>query len=105
MPQGAARRVGRGRPTIRPKTLVGDRVYSYDRIRQWLWRRGIKIVIPRRRNRTPGLEVGKKTYRERNRVERWVGQLERHRRIAMRDEKRAVHFLALLTIARIRLWL
>jgi transposase len=38
-------------------------------------------------------------------VERLVGRLKQFRRVAMRFEKRAVHFLAMLTLAALILWL
>jgi hypothetical protein len=48
--QGAVRRAGRGRPRRRPLRLVGDRGYSYPAVRRLLARRGIRAVIPRRRD-------------------------------------------------------
>jgi transposase len=45
------------------------------------------------------------TYRERNRVERLIRQLKRHRRVATRYEKLAVRYLAMVTLAAILLWL
>jgi transposase len=42
-------------------------------------------------------------YRDRNRIERSVNQLEAYRRIATRYEKRAAHDLAMLTLAALRL--
>jgi transposase len=44
-------------------------------------------------------------YRRRNLIERLVDRLKRFRRIATRYEKLAVNFLAMLTVAAIRLWL
>lgn len=44
-------------------------------------------------------------YRERNRVERLINRLKQFRRVATRYEKRAVNYLAMVTIAAIRLWL
>jgi transposase len=38
-------------------------------------------------------------------VERLVGRSKRCRRVATRSEKRAVHFLAVVTLAAILLWL
>ncbi len=48
MERGAVRRVGRGRPRIRPKRLVGDKGYSTEKVRGYLRRRGIGIVLPHR---------------------------------------------------------
>jgi transposase len=44
-------------------------------------------------------------YRSRNRVERLVNRLKQSRRVATRYEKRAAHYLAMLTLAALRLWL
>lgn len=44
-------------------------------------------------------------YRTRNRIERLVGRLKQQRRVAMRYEKRAAHYLAMLTLAALLLWL
>jgi transposase len=43
-------------------------------------------------------------YRERNRVERLIHRLKQRRRIATRYEKRARHYLAMLTLAALLLW-
>jgi transposase len=41
MEQGAVKRVGRGRPRVRPKRVLGDKAYSSRKIRHYLKRRGI----------------------------------------------------------------
>jgi transposase len=38
-------------------------------------------------------------------VERLINRLKQHRRIATRYEKRAAHYLAMLTVAAFLLWL
>lgn len=86
---GAVRRGGRGRPKLRPEKLVADKGYSYDRIRKSLRQRGIKAVVPTRRDQHRRPDFDHSTYRERNRVERLIGELKRFRRIATRYEKRA----------------
>jgi transposase len=44
-------------------------------------------------------------YRRRNFVERLINRLKQSRRIATRYEKLAANYLAMLTLAAIRLWL
>nr|WP_201360144.1 transposase [Dictyobacter formicarum] len=44
-------------------------------------------------------------YKERNVVERTINRLKHFRRVATRYEKRAVNFLAMVTLACILLWL
>ncbi len=106
---GRVRRVGRGRPRRRPMQLVGDRGYSYPTVRRLLARRGIRAVIPRRRDQRPDdrrhRPLDRAVYRERNRVERLVNRMKQHRRVATRYEKRAAHYLAMLTVAAALCWL
>jgi transposase len=104
MEQGAVTRPRRGRPRIRPRRVAGDKGYSSRKIRRYLRRRGIGAVIARQKleRRT---RFDRAAYRKRNVVERLVNRLKQFRRIATRYEKRAVNYLAMLTIAAIVLWL
>lgn len=104
METGAVRRAGRGRPRIRPDRVAGDKGYSSRRIRRYLRRRGIGVVIARQ-TRERRVRFDKAAYRKRNVVERLVNRLKQFRRVATRYEKRAVNYLAMLTIAAITLWL
>ncbi len=63
------------------------------------------MVIPRRRGEGSGYGFDREAYRERNRIERSINRLKQFRRIAVRYEKRAANYLAMLTIAAILLWL
>ena len=62
-------------------------------------------MIPTKRDqpRDPAFDCA--AYRRRNLVERLINRLKQFRRIATRYEKRAVNFLAMVTISMIRLWL
>jgi transposase len=103
MERGAVTR-RRGRPRIRPDRVAGDKGYSSRRIRRYLRRRGIGVVIARQR-RERRVRFDKDAYRKRNVIERLLNRLKQFRRIATRYEKRAVNYLAMLTIAAITLWL
>ncbi len=105
METGAVKRRGRGRPRVRPDRVVGDKGYSSRKIRRYLRRRGIGIVIPRQKRERRRGPFDKTAYRKRNVVERLVNRLKQFRRVATRYEKRAVHYLGMLTIAAIVLWL
>jgi transposase len=89
--------------------VVGDRGYSYPSVRRALTKRGIRAVIPRRSDQRPfdrRLRFDTAIYTQHNRVERLVGRLKEFRRVAAtRFEKRAVHFLAMVTLAAVLLWL
>ncbi len=102
--------VAGGRPRTRPKLVVADRGYDASAFRRYLRRRGIRCVIPekrvpagkrrRRRGRPP--TFCRATYRRRNVVERLVGWLKEHRRIATRFEKLASSFLAMVKLSFVR---
>lgn len=51
------------------------------------------------------LRESESAYRKRNVVERLVNRLKQFRRVATRYEKRAISYLAMLTITAIVLWL
>jgi transposase len=101
---------GGGRPRSRPKLVVADRGYDAGAFRRHLRRRGIRCVIPqkrvpagkrrRRRGRPPTFCTA--TYRQRNVVERMVGWLKEHRRIATRFERLASSFLAMVKLSIMR---
>jgi len=106
----------RGRPRKRPGRLVADKGYSYRRCRQTLRRRGIRHVIPERRDqraqraakgarggRPPGFD--RAAYRGRNAIERCINRLKQFRGLATRYEKRAVNYRALVVLAAIVIWL
>jgi transposase len=105
MERGAVRRPGRGRPRVRPRRVVGDKGYTGRRIRGYCRRRGIRYTIPRLASEPRAARFDRQAYRERNRVERLVNRLKQFRRVATRYEKRAAHFLAMVTLAAILLWL
>lgn len=109
-------RVGRGRPRKRATQLIADKGYSYPRCRKALRRRGQKHLIPERRDQREqrqkrGQRGGRPvvfvqaTYAKRNVVERCILRLKQFRRVATRYEKRASHYLAVVTLAAIILWL
>jgi transposase len=80
-----------------------ERSYSHPSVRRALARRGVRAVVPRRRDQRPGdghhTPLDRATYRERNRIERLIERLKQHRRVATRSERRASHYMAMLTIA------
>lgn len=105
MERGAVKRPGRGRPRRRPQRLAGDKAYSSRHIRQWLWRRNIRVTIPRKANERRRGRFNKALYKLRARVEQLINRLKQFRRIATRYEKRAENYLGMVTIGAILLYL
>lgn len=105
MEQGAVKRVGQGRPKLRPGRLVGDKGYSSEKIRRYLRQHGIRITIPRKESECCRGPFDRSLYRQRNLVERLVNRLKQFRRLATRYEKRAENYRALWLIAATILWL
>ena len=98
--RGAIRRIGRGR--LRPAKMVG---YSSRSIRLALRKRGIIPVIPTKANERRQPDFDREAYRQRNIIERLINRLKNFRRIATRYEKRAVNYLAMITLGAILLWI
>ena len=84
--------------------VAGDQGFSSRPVRAYLRRRGIGAVIPTRRDQRRNSRFDRAAYRQSNRVERTINRLKQFRRVATRYEKRAVHYLAVLTLASILLW-
>lgn len=105
MEQGAVKRVGCGRPRLRPNRIVGDKGYSSRQIRQYARRHGMRITIPRKRNEHHAGPFDRAVYRQRNRVERLINRLKQFRRLATRYDKRAENYRAQWLIAATVLWL
>jgi hypothetical protein len=82
-----------GRPRQRPAKLHADKGYDYPRCRRYLRRRGIGCRIARR-----GVDSSERLGRHRWIVERSLAWLSRHRRLAIRYERRDDIHEAFLTV-------
>jgi transposase len=89
----------RRRPRTRPHALAGDKGYSFPTVRRYLRQRGIRPVIPTRKDQRPNPRFDRRAYRQRNIIERVVGWLKESRRLGTRYEKLAVNFLAMVKLA------
>jgi transposase len=102
---GAPRRRGRPRGRTRGSSATG---YSYDRAP------APRAAAHRARSATPPDQrpddrryapFDRHAYRARNLVEPLINRRKQHRRVATRYGKRAGHFLAMLILAALLLWL
>ena len=85
----------------RPQHITGDKGYSSHKIRDWISKREITPVIPTKSNEYQQ-PFKRRIYRKRNVVERTIGWLKEHRRIATRYDKTKQNFLAFAKIATAR---
>jgi transposase len=106
MERGAVRRRGaHGRLRRRPVALVGDKAYSTRAVRAYLRIHRIRAVIASRSDQPRSAWFDRTLYRSRNLVERLINRLKQFRRVATRYEKRGANYLAMVTLAAVRLWL
>lgn len=87
----ALRRRGRGRPQRRPQKAHADKAYDYRKCRAACWARGIQPRIARR-----GIESKDRLGRHRWVVERTFAWLNRQRRLLLRFDRLASHYLGFL---------
>lgn len=105
MQQGAISSGKPGHPRLRPRKLVADKAYGSRQFKRPLRQRGIRPVIPRKRNQKRGRPHDAILYRERNIVERFFCGLKHFRAVATRYDKRATTYLATVLLASIVLCL
>jgi transposase len=91
---------------LRPRTtLLADRGYDADWIREFASQKGAWANIPPKRNRKEPICFSPYLYRARNLVERFFNKIKQCRRIATRYDRLAANYLAFIKLASIRLWL
>lgn len=92
--------------TVGPgQTLLADRAYDSDGLRESLAERGAiaNIRLMPRRKRFPAFDAD--LYKKRNQVERFFSKLKHFRAVATRYDKRDDNFLASVQLASLRIWL
>ena len=86
-------------------TVIADRAYDADSLRDAILDEGGEPVIPPRRHRKHQHGYDKITYRQRSGIEGFFARLKQARRIATRYDKRAANFIGCVKLASIMLWL
>lgn len=89
---------------VRPKTLLADKGYDSDAIREDACFHGTNPVIPTKANRKVQRPVDKELYALRNRIERFFNKLKNARRVATRYDKTAESFRAFIELTSIKIW-
>ncbi len=105
-----------GRPRTRPGAVAADKAYSSRGNRSYLRKRGIKAVIPEKKDQAAnrkkkGTRGGRPLnhdadlYKERNTVERLINKLKAWRGIATRYDKTPESYLAGLHLRASMIWI
>jgi transposase len=92
-------------PDIKPRAAMTDKGYDSKANREACRERGIVPVIPyRSNNKSRPKFFPKLLYRTRARVEQAMGKLKRFKRVAMRCEKTAASYDAIVSFACVLMW-
>jgi len=83
----------RGPRRRKPAKLHADKAYDQPDLRRWVRDRGIKARIARK-----GIEASAKLGRHRWVIQRTMACFTAYRRLTLRDERKAEHFLAFLLL-------
>ena len=86
-------------------SLLADRGYDADWIREMIEDQDCTPVIPPKSNRIGDIPFSKRKYRKRNLVERCINKLKQFRHIATRYDRKASAYMAFAKLAAVRLWL
>jgi transposase len=60
-----------------------------------------EVVIPSRKNAKEPREIDRELYKDRNKIERFIGRVKHYRRVATRYEKTARNYMSFLHVASI----
>ncbi len=86
-------------------SLLADRGYDADWIRDMIEYQDCTPVIPPKSNRVTEIAFSRRKYRKRDLVERCINKLKQFRHIATRYDRKASAYLAFAKLAAVRLWL
>jgi len=87
------------------QTLIADRAYDSDAMRQTLAHRGAWANVKPMPGRVNIPPFSAYLYRFRNHVERFFNKLKHFRAVATRFEKHDANYLALVKLAATRIWM
>ena len=90
---------------LKNTTVIADKGYDSNEVVAHATTNGCTVVIPSRSCRKQVRQYDPHVYRERFLVENLFQKLKRCRRVAMRFEKLAQNYLAMVQLAAILIWL
>ncbi|MCO2887013.1 IS5-like element ISPa67 family transposase, partial [Pseudomonas aeruginosa] len=90
----------------RAETIVADKGYDSEKVREQIERQGAKPVIPRKRNSVKGnADLDRGLYRNRHLVENAFARLKHYRAVASRFDKLKRNYESMVAMACAFLWL
>ncbi len=90
---------------LKADSVLGDKGYDSDPLRQKIKDQGGEPVIPPRKHRKIPIDCDYALYKERNAVERFFNKLKHFRRVATRYDKLLANFMGFVKLASIAIWL
>ena len=87
------------------EAILADMGYDTDALLAQIASWGAQAVIPSKKNRKEQRVIDAELYKDRNKVERFIGRIKQYRRIATRYEKTARNYLAMLHVVSSMVWL
>ncbi len=91
---------------VKPRaTLLADKAYDTDAIRNFVKQRKCWAHIPAKANRKQTISFSRWVDRQRNLVERFFNRIRQMRGLATRFDRRADNYLAALKLAAVRIWI
>ena len=85
--------------------MLADKAYDADYLREQIALAGAQAVIASKKNRKISIPHDEESDKNRNQIERCFNRFKAYRAVATRFEKTARAYLALVTLAAIRMWL
>ena len=91
---------------LRPgATILADKAYDTDAIRNFAKQRKCWANIPAKANRKQTFSFSRWVYRQRNLVKRFFNRIKQMRRLATRYDRLADNYMAALKLAATRIWI
>lgn len=88
-----------------PQALIADKGYDSDPLIKSVTAKGIKAVIPPKKNRRVQRDYDRHLYRERHLIECFIGKIKQYRRVFSRFEKLSKNYLGFLSFVSALVWL
>ena len=88
-----------------PQALIADKGYDSDNLIKAVTAKGIKVVIPPKKNRLEQREYDRHLYRERHLIECFINKIKQYRRVFSRFEKLSKNYMGFLSFVSALIWL